>query len=282
MRLVNFSEKELYEALGFFIVIAIALLTFGLFSKNNLLVNASVAIGTIAMTVFIAYQAFVTRKSIEEMRKERLTPIVIDAINALISIENKIKANFKIIEKDLSNPKKLEEIKEEIQKPEVKLVDKLLGIDLYRELKRYQSSIKTFKKRAFELQDIITRIGGFNVITTLGNIEQSSKVDIFSVVPILRSSGNFNEIAYKAMLDLIREYYRDETARDIYEKFKTELIRKEDYIYKELVSCLSDLLLAMNILREEYEEDKEKQMDREKKIKMIENAIDKLYKEYIT
>ncbi|MHA1686637.1 MAG: hypothetical protein ACTSYD_09575, partial [Candidatus Heimdallarchaeaceae archaeon] len=74
----------------------------------------------------------------------------------------------------------------------------------------------------------------------------------------------------------------DETARDIYEKFKTELIRKEDYIYKELVSCLSDLLLAMNILREEYEEDKERQMDREKKIKMIENAIDKLYKEYIT
>jgi len=50
MRLVNFSEKELYETLGFFIVIAIALLTFGLFSKNNLLVNASVAIGTITPT----------------------------------------------------------------------------------------------------------------------------------------------------------------------------------------------------------------------------------------
>jgi len=50
MRLVNFSEKELYETLGFFIVIAMALLTFGLFSKNNLLVNASVAIGTITPT----------------------------------------------------------------------------------------------------------------------------------------------------------------------------------------------------------------------------------------
>jgi len=35
MRLINFSEKELYETLGFFIVIAMALLTFGLFSKTT-------------------------------------------------------------------------------------------------------------------------------------------------------------------------------------------------------------------------------------------------------
>jgi len=74
--LVNFSEKELYKALGFFVVVAIALLTLGLFSKNNLLVNTSVAIGTISMAIFVAYQASLTRKSIEEIRKERLfTPI---------------------------------------------------------------------------------------------------------------------------------------------------------------------------------------------------------------
>jgi len=63
------------------------------------------AIATLLMALFVAYQAWATHKmvkqaqkqvgltqqSIEEMRKERLTPIVIDAINALISIENKIK-----------------------------------------------------------------------------------------------------------------------------------------------------------------------------------------------
>jgi len=89
MRLVNFSEKELYETLGFFIVIAIALLTFGLFSKNNLLVNASVAIGTIAMAVFIAYQAFITRRSIEEIRKDRMD---------IESIKNEIVGYIDLIE----------------------------------------------------------------------------------------------------------------------------------------------------------------------------------------
>ena len=96
MRLVNFSEKELYEALGFFIVMAIALLTFGLFSKNNLLVNASVAIGTIAMTVFIAYQAFITRKSIEEIRKDRMNIEFIknEIVGYIYLVERKLESNL--------------------------------------------------------------------------------------------------------------------------------------------------------------------------------------------
>lgn len=68
---VEVIEKELSKFLKFCVVVALVLWALGIFFKDNILMSGSVAIGTIAMTVFIAYQAFITRKSIEETRKER-------------------------------------------------------------------------------------------------------------------------------------------------------------------------------------------------------------------
>ena len=67
-KILQIFHWMLYVALGGWGV-AIGLLVFGLFSRDNLLINASAAAGTIAMTFFIAYQAFVTRKAVERMEK---------------------------------------------------------------------------------------------------------------------------------------------------------------------------------------------------------------------
>lgn len=161
-----FGEKilhwMLYVALGFCVVMALVLWAWGIFSKNNLCVNASVAIGTIAMAVFVAYQAFITRKSIEcQLMREHTMKIKERIVRSLLEEIESIKIkNYRPCREKRWGPSydpspDLEPFKGEALLPEIK--HPVLFEDFLRNhaTQAFRENYEKFKRIAKELNEVV-------------------------------------------------------------------------------------------------------------------------------
>jgi len=266
---------------------------------GNLLITATVGGATIIMVYFVAHQAFLTRESIEEMRKQRLMPIVVPARGCLYHIKETIQKNFEILmnlersNEDIDPVEKIEEIQEELQKVELMAVDGLLDRNIYRALKKYQDQIRILKENSAKLKATVQVLGDDirKILEDIDIVKEKRKeiesepwrsVNNLGVVSFFRYLTN-NDV-YRALLILIRESLWEEStekirAIDIYTQFKQESIKRlEPKIKSERKIpceswryCLEALRMSMKYLGEESKEI----------MGMIEKASDDLWNKYV-
>lgn len=279
------------------------------------LINAVLTIATILMAGFVAHQAWATygmikqshsqliqlikqvkleEQALNEMRKQRLTPIVVNAIAALHSLEYKIKTNFELIRQGTFNsdyPENLLEIRDELEKPELLLVDRLLELELYRDLKFYQENLEKLQMCSEKIKKLAGTIGEGKLMEILKEVQKETGIEI------KRTKGNAivmedrkvllpegEESVYAIILGLARETASgSKDADSIYWRFRGKLQESDDEDMKKLGErYLQELHSAIWVLLPVPDEkDAEQKAPQDKRVKKIEIAIERLMKEYI-
>ncbi|WP_324736297.1 hypothetical protein VFC49_04155 [Thermococcus sp. SY098] len=258
---------------------------------SNIILGLS-AMATVLMVFYVALQTHATKQSLEEMKKQRLTPIVVNALGILHSIKDKLEKNFELIDKGVVNskyPEDLLEIKEEIERPELFVVDSLLGLELYRDLEDYQENVEKLKKYSKNLKTLIEDIGETKLMSIFEEVQKETGIEINktegnAVVngegSVVLPEGSGGDI-YAIILGLAREMaYGNKDAEKLYWTFRGLLRSSNDEKMKELgewyLQELWGVMLALVLTPEEDAKDK-----RDKRVKKIEFAIKQLEEEYI-
>lgn len=260
---------------------------------GNIITGLS-AMATVLMVFYVAIQTHATKQSLDELKKQRLTPIVVNTIGVLRLLKYKLETNFELIRYGTSNPdypENLLEIKDELEKPELLLVDSLLELDLYRELKVYQKDLENLKKYSAEIRRLMGVIGEEKLIETLKEVQKEIGVEINKMkgngvvigdgsVFLPEANGNI----YATILGLAREAAeRHEDAKKLYESFRERLQHSDEENMKRLGGWyLQELYSAMlGLVLTPDEEDVKQGIPRDKRVKKIEIAIERLMNEYI-
>ncbi|WP_461866127.1 hypothetical protein [Thermococcus sp.] len=279
------------------------------------LINALLTIATILMAGFVAHQAWATygiikqsqfqlvqlhkqveleKQSLDEMKKQRLTPIVVNAIGILRSLKYKLEKNFDLISHGASNPdypENLLEIEDELEKPELLLVDSLLELELYRDLKVYQEDLENLRKYSKEIRKLVEVIGEEKLMETLKEVQKETGIEINKIegdALVIGDGSVFlperEERVYATILGLARNAAEgDKDAEKLYWGFRGRLQNSDEENMKRLGGWyLQELYSVMlGLVQTPNEEDAKQGTPRDKRVKKIEIAIERLMNEYI-
>lgn len=250
-----------------------------------------------ATLVYLIIQVRIMENSLEEIRKERLTNIVVEGIGILNKIKQKIKTNFDHVV--AGKFEKLEEIGEEFERPEFVIIDDLLGINLFSELDCYNFHIKKLKEIDNNFRKFLCR----NNQTVKELIEKivtaiRDEPELRGILddPISRAEANAwpCDLAHKLLR--ISWYYREHgaiidydfpiqdpeklynTINEILEEFKT----RDRELIQEITNFIVNIKQeAEELMFSQDEEDRKAHVTRDKRIKLIDEAIKRLKEEYV-
>lgn len=248
------------------------------------------AMTTVLMVFYVAIQTHSTKQSLEEMKKQRLTPIIVEALEVLRSLKSKLEKNFEVIHYGAADPRypdNLLELTEELERPEFLVVDSLFEeLGLYNDIKDYQENIGRFKKHSEDIKLLIKEIGEEKLMNILENVKKEMGIE-FTTSIFGDGYINFPESStgkmYQLILGLARETAMgDPNIEKLYWKFKGLMFDSGNEKMKKLSILLQELWSAMLVLVPTPDEEDAKQgIQRDNRIKKIEIAIKRLEDEYI-
>lgn len=279
------------------IIVLILSIVIGVIIKNELLVLGCSALATIIMAMFIACQTKATRESVEEIKKQRLTNIVVKAIGTLNKIKQKIEANFKHIEKGEYD--ELESIKEELEIPELVVANKLLNMPLISELEYYQWTLNELKKENKRFKEILCKD------------DEISKGIVNRVLNAIKNDPETKDIlkGYENLKPCEHAYILLTTFWQ-YENYGIMVVSEDgtikldfDKVYQRVKEALDECSSAYGLNNEvtttiwvilyniksyakelmfsQDEEDRKAKISRDRRIKLIDEAIKRLEEKYI-